>query len=158
MYCYINIKTYKCNINNRNFILTNNNNKNIASNIFDKNLKVLEHNNKLIVPKNLAQRNILGQNIINCRSFNLDSAKQFDFIGSFKSLNSIPIFSFPEIGFIGRSNVGKSSLLNCLTGLNKKIAVEGKTPGRTQSINIFSCKDKVGDICFLVDLPGYILI
>ena len=51
--------------------------------------------------------------------------------------------------------MGKSSLLNCLTGLNKKIAVESKTPGRTQSINLFKCSDKVGDICVFVDLPGY---
>lgn len=48
-----------------------------------------------------AQQNILGQNIINCRQFSLDSSKVFDFIGSFKSLNSIPIYSIPEIAFIG---------------------------------------------------------
>lgn len=56
---------------------------------------------KASAPKSLAQQNILGQNIINCRQFSLDSSKVFDFVGSFKSLNSIPIYSIPEIAFIG---------------------------------------------------------
>jgi len=56
---------------------------------------------KATAPKSLAQQNILGQNIINCRQFSLDSSKVFDFVGSFKSLNSIPIYSIPEIAFIG---------------------------------------------------------
>jgi len=56
---------------------------------------------KATAPKSLAQQNILGQNIINCRQFSLDSSKVFDFVGSFKSLNSIPIYSTPEIAFIG---------------------------------------------------------
>ena len=98
---------------------------------------------------------ITGQKIINCRAFNLQSQKSFEFLGSYKSEQSIPTFSLPEIAFVGRSNVGKSSLLNCLTGLNKKVAVESKTPGRTQSINTFKCSDKDGDICIFVDLPGY---
>eukprot|EP01039_Chlorochromonas_danica_P003456 gene3456-3785_t len=45
----------------------------------------------------------------------------------------MPIYPLPEIAFIGRSNVGKSSLLNCITGSNKHIAVQSKIPGRTQS-------------------------
>jgi GTP-binding protein len=61
----------------------------------------------------------------------------------------------PELAFLGRSNVGKSSLLNCITGLNKNIAVASKTPGRTRCINQFKCKDNEGDICTFVDLPGY---
>jgi ribosome biogenesis GTP-binding protein YsxC/EngB len=101
------------------------------------------------------KKTITGQNIINVRSFNLDAPKTFTFDGSFKSIGSLPTFSSPEIAFMGRSNVGKSSLLNCLTGMSKKIAVEGKTPGRTQSINVFNCQDKLGDICKFVDLPGY---
>ena len=60
----------------------------------------------------------------------------------------------PEIAFIGRSNVGKSSLLKMLSGLNKDIAVVSKTPGRTRMINMFKCSDKDGGICMLVDLPG----
>jgi GTP-binding protein len=104
---------------------------------------------------NFAKKTVWGQNLINCRSFNIDGAKKFDFLGSFNSMKALPVFPLPEISFLGRSNVGKSSLLNCLTGLNKKIAVEGKTPGRTQSINAFNCGDKDGGICVFADLPGY---
>ena len=95
---------------------------------------------------------ISGQNIINIRNFNLQSPKQFDFLGAFKSERDIPSYYLPEIAFVGRSNVGKSSLLNCLTGMNKKIAVASKTPGCTQTIDMFKCKDKEGDICMFVDL------
>ena len=104
---------------------------------------------------NFAKKTVWGQNLINCRSFNIDGAKKFDFLGSFNTMKALPVFPLPEISFLGRSNVGKSSLLNCLTGLNKKIAVEGKTPGRTQSINAFNCADKDGGICVFADLPGY---
>lgn len=104
---------------------------------------------------NFAKKTVWGQNLINCRSFNIDGVKKFDFLGSFNSMKALPVFPLPEISFLGRSNVGKSSLLNCLTGLNKKIAVEGKTPGRTQSINAFNCGDKDGGICVFADLPGY---
>jgi GTP-binding protein len=81
--------------------------------------------------------------------------KEYEFLGSYKDVQKTPILSSPEVAFIGRSNVGKSSLLNCLTGANKKIAIVGKTPGRTQCINMFKCADKEGDIAVLVDLPGY---
>ncbi len=57
-----------------------------------------------------------------------------------------------EIVFVGRSNVGKSSLLNYLTG--RDIAKVGKTPGRTRAINYFKW-DFEGIKAFLVDLPGY---
>eukprot|EP01038_Epipyxis_sp_PR26KG_P013636 gene13636-18298_t len=106
-------------------------------------------------PKNLSQQNIFGENLISCRDFSLTKPKKFQFIGSYNSLNQIPIYPLPEIAFIGRSNVGKSSLLNTLTGLNKKLAKESKTPGRTQSINLFKCSDEDGDLCMFVDLPGY---
>ena len=72
------------------------------------------------------------------------------FIGSYLEYNKIPIFNKPEVCFIGRSNVGKSSLINKIAK-NKKLAKTSKTPGRTQSINIFSINDKV----ILADLPGY---
>lgn len=55
-----------------------------------------------------------------------------------------------EVAFIGRSNAGKSSAINCITGV-KKLAHSSKTPGRTQLINFFH----VEDACYLVDLPGY---
>ena len=56
----------------------------------------------------------------------------------------------PEYAFIGRSNVGKSSLINALTG-QKKLAMTSATPGKTLLINHFI----VNDECYLVDLPGY---
>lgn len=101
-----------------------------------------------------SKQSILGKNLITCRSFSLDSPKTFNFEGSYSNVEEIPTFSIPEIAFIGRSNVGKSSLLNMLSGLNKDIAVVSKTPGRTRLINMFKCKDKEGDICLFVDLPG----
>ena len=105
--------------------------------------------------RSYAQRTITGKNVIVCRPFSIDSGKVYDFLGSYTSANTVPIYPLPEIVFLGRSNVGKSSLFNCLTGLNKKVAVESKTPGRTQCINLFKCKDKEGDICVFTDLPGY---
>lgn len=58
-------------------------------------------------------------------------------------------YPFPEIAFWGRSNVGKSSLMNALIG--SKIARTSNTPGRTQQLNFFSLGDKI----MLVDMPGY---
>jgi GTP-binding protein len=63
---------------------------------------------------------------------------------------SLPRENFPEIAFIGRSNVGKSSLVNALTG-KKLLARVSNTPGRTQQLNFF----RLGDRMMLVDMPGY---
>ena len=67
------------------------------------------------------------------------------------AMGADPIFSdgTPQVAFIGRSNVGKSSTLNALTGV-KKLAITSATPGRTRGINIFSWEN-----FYLVDLPGY---
>jgi GTP-binding protein len=62
----------------------------------------------------------------------------------------IPKLSYPEIAFAGRSNVGKSSLLNRLVGQHK-LARVSKTPGRTQQINFFLIDERL----VFVDLPGY---
>jgi len=105
--------------------------------------------------KNFAQKTIWGQNIVEIRSFNVDKPKTFEFLGSYDALESMPTYPLPEIAFLGRSNVGKSSLLNCLTGQHKALAVVSKTPGRTQLMNMFKCSDSDGDICVFVDLPGY---
>jgi len=75
---------------------------------------------------------------------------EVNFISSFKSVEDCPKTSLPEYAFIGRSNVGKSSLINLLTG-RKKLAKVSSTPGKTQLINYF----KVDESWFLVDLPGY---
>ena len=120
------------------------------NNLFDNNDK-----KEVIKAKSFATQTIWGQNIINCRDFSIDGIKEYKFLGSYINLNEIPVYPIPEIAFIGRSNVGKSSLLNSLTGLNRKIAIESKTPGRTQCINLFKCSDKEGELCIFTDLPGY---
>jgi GTP-binding protein len=72
------------------------------------------------------------------------------FIKSSPTLKECPAPTRPEFGFIGRSNVGKSSLINMLTGWSK-LAKTSVQPGKTRTINHFS----VNDSWFLVDLPGY---
>ena len=73
-----------------------------------------------------------------------------EFVKSAFQRSDLPVDSLPEIAFLGRSNVGKSSLLNSL--LNRKsLARTSNTPGRTQSINFFL----VNDSFYFVDLPGY---
>jgi GTP-binding protein len=66
-------------------------------------------------------------------------------------LDSCPPAELPEFAFIGRSNVGKSSLINALANQRKPLADVSKTPGRTQMINFFRINEK----WHLVDLPGY---
>jgi len=72
------------------------------------------------------------------------------FIKSSPTLKDCPAPVKPEFGFIGRSNVGKSSLINMLTGWSK-LAKTSVQPGKTRTINHFS----VNDSWYLVDLPGY---
>lgn len=72
------------------------------------------------------------------------------FILSAVNSNQFPKDDLPEVVFVGRSNVGKSSILNAL--LNRKnLAYVGSTPGKTQQINFFSIDEKL----YFVDLPGY---
>ena len=73
-----------------------------------------------------------------------------EFIISNTNVNLCPDDKIPEYAFIGRSNVGKSSLINALTN-SKKLAKTSGKPGKTQLINHF----KINDNWFLVDLPGY---
>jgi GTP-binding protein len=74
------------------------------------------------------------------------------FITSAASIGAFPKLDLPEFAFVGRSNVGKSSLLNGLTG--SRIARTSKTPGRTQLVNFFEVTAKHGAFV-LADLPGY---
>lgn len=76
--------------------------------------------------------------------------KSAKFISSYPDVSKIPAHSLPEYAFIGRSNVGKSSLINMLTGRNG-LAMTSATPGKTMLINHFL----VNDQWYLVDLPGY---
>jgi GTP-binding protein len=73
-----------------------------------------------------------------------------DFVWGTGSLESLPPHDLPEVAFVGRSNAGKSSLINALTN-RKALARVSNTPGRTQQINFF----KLGDRLMLADLPGY---
>lgn len=73
-----------------------------------------------------------------------------EFIISNTDVNKCPAGTRPEYAFIGRSNVGKSSLINMLTQ-NKKLAMTSSTPGKTLLINHFLINNE----WFLVDLPGY---
>ena len=77
-------------------------------------------------------------------------AKPCEFIAGAAKLDALPEMGLPEVAFAGRSNVGKSSLVNALTG-RKTLARTSQTPGRTQQLNFF---DLAGVLC-LVDLPGY---
>ena len=76
-------------------------------------------------------------------------AGETDFLKGVVAMNGLPDPDRMEVCFAGRSNVGKSSLINALTG-RKGLARASNTPGRTQEINFFTA----GDI-YVVDLPGY---
>ena len=87
---------------------------------------------------------------------NPDPAKLFsgrvEFLLSAPQLKFLPEPTVPEIAFSGRSNVGKSSLLNALTG-RRAIARTSVTPGRTQELNLFEVGEPT--LLRLVDMPGY---
>jgi GTP-binding protein len=73
-----------------------------------------------------------------------------EFVSSFADVKKCPVPDRPEFAFIGRSNVGKSSLINMLVG-RKQLAKTSNTPGKTQTINHFNINNQ----WYLVDLPGY---
>ncbi|WP_289035312.1 ribosome biogenesis GTP-binding protein YihA/YsxC [uncultured Roseibium sp.] len=78
-------------------------------------------------------------------------AKRWDFLTSVTDMSNLPDIGDTEIAFAGRSNVGKSSLINALTG-RKGLARTSSTPGRTQMLNFFSADEAPLTI---VDMPGY---
>ncbi len=71
------------------------------------------------------------------------------FVGGFEHVADLPKTQFPEYAFAGRSNVGKSSLINAIVGA--PVARTSNTPGRTQTLNMFNIDDRIA----IVDLPGY---
>ncbi|HXZ93976.1 MAG TPA: ribosome biogenesis GTP-binding protein YihA/YsxC [Burkholderiales bacterium] len=80
----------------------------------------------------------------------MSAFSQASFAVSAATLDQLPAEGPPEVVFAGRSNVGKSSAINALTG-RRRLAFVSKTPGRTQTINFYD----LGAIGRLVDLPGY---
>jgi GTP-binding protein len=77
-------------------------------------------------------------------------AQACDFVMGAREEAQLPVPDLPEVAFAGRSNVGKSSLVNALTG-RKTLARTSNTPGRTREVNFFN----LGGRLMLVDLPGY---
>src|SRR5690606_1424029 len=78
------------------------------------------------------------------------NVKSAEFLCSNTRTDKLPELNLPEYAFIGRSNVGKSSLINALTN-KKNLAKTSQTPGKTQLINHFL----INNLWYLVDLPGY---
>ena len=77
-------------------------------------------------------------------------AQPCDFVAGADNAGALPVAGLPEIAFAGRSNVGKSSLVNALTG-RRTLARTSRTPGRTQQLNFFD----LGRCLQIVDMPGY---
>jgi GTP-binding protein len=75
---------------------------------------------------------------------------QAEFVVSAAKPAGFPADRLPEVAFLGRSNVGKSSLINCLTG-HRGLAFTSNTPGRTQTLNFY----RIDGRFYFVDLPGY---
>jgi GTP-binding protein len=76
-----------------------------------------------------------------------------EFIASASRAGALPASLTVEVAFAGRSNVGKSTLLNLLLG--QKLAHTSNSPGRTRTLNFFSVKTRGGSVLSFVDLPGY---
>ncbi|KAL5076526.1 hypothetical protein RYX36_015510, partial [Vicia faba] len=110
---------------------------------------------KLFVPPNthLTHENIRvlkGSNILLSNYATDAKIIQADFVKSSAGTGDCPPDGLPEFALVGRSNVGKSSLLNSIVR-RKNLALTSKKPGKTQLINHF----RVNDSWYLVDLPGY---
>ncbi|MCP4723430.1 MAG: ribosome biogenesis GTP-binding protein YsxC, partial [bacterium] len=76
--------------------------------------------------------------------------KKVEFVKSVADIKEIPVPRLPEIAFAGRSNSGKSSLINTILN-RKKLAKTSSKPGKTRLLNYFRINDKL----YFVDLPGY---
>ncbi|KAI9106819.1 hypothetical protein K1719_022347 [Acacia pycnantha] len=99
---------------------------------------------------NLSTRILKGSNIVLSKYARDAQVTQAEFVKSSVRTEDCPSDGLPEFALVGRSNVGKSSLLNSLVR-RKKLALTSKKPGKTQCINHF----RINDSWYLVDLPGY---
>lgn len=77
-------------------------------------------------------------------------AKPIRFVAGVANMEQFPVLTLPEVAFVGRSNVGKSSLLNALVN-NGSLARTSSTPGHTRQLNFFN----LHEVLHLVDVPGY---
>jgi GTP-binding protein len=94
----------------------------------------------------------LGAPVLECLA--QSAVRQVSFVTSAVSIDKMPDERFPEAAFIGRSNVGKSSLVNMVIG-RKALAKTSKTPGKTKQFNYFLVNERdPSDAFYLVDLPG----
>ncbi|CAI9093468.1 OLC1v1028970C2 [Oldenlandia corymbosa var. corymbosa] len=98
----------------------------------------------------LSSRVLKGSNIVLSKYASDSQVVSAEFIKSSVKTEDCPSDGLPEFALVGRSNVGKSSLLNSLVR-RKRLALTSKKPGKTQCINHF----KINDSWYLVDLPGY---
>ncbi|CAK9141213.1 unnamed protein product [Ilex paraguariensis] len=98
----------------------------------------------------LSTRILKGSNIVLSKYVRDAQVVQAEFVKSSVRTEDCPSDGLPEFALVGRSNVGKSSLLNSLVR-RKKLALTSKKPGKTQCINHF----RINDSWYLVDLPGY---
>ncbi len=98
----------------------------------------------------LTTRKLLVLEAVYWNNYNYMDVQHADYVGSYPAVNKCPKDSKPEYAFIGRSNVGKSSLINMLCG-RKNMARVSKSPGKTQSLNYYI----INKTWYLVDLPGY---
>ncbi|CAN6540080.1 unnamed protein product [Malus baccata var. baccata] len=98
----------------------------------------------------LSTRILKGSNILLSKYARNAQVDQAEFVKSSVRTEDCPSDGLPEFALVGRSNVGKSSLLNSLVR-RKRLALTSKKPGKTQCINHF----RINDSWFLVDLPGY---
>jgi len=80
----------------------------------------------------------------------MNAIKSAQFLKGAIGGEGLPIENFPQIAFVGRSNVGKSSVINTLVGM-KDLAISSSTPGRTLQLNFFLINENL----YFVDLPGY---
>ncbi|CAL9229956.1 unnamed protein product [Arabidopsis halleri] len=101
-------------------------------------------------PASLTTRILKGSNIVLSKYARDAQVVQADYVKSSVKTEDCPADGLPEFALVGRSNVGKSSLLNSLVR-RKRLALTSKKPGKTQCINHFRINDK----WYLVDLPGY---